>query len=146
MKLLIHAVDENDNEIFAEELDGDAFYEGLSVIIGMKNGVIKLNPEDEKVYYSNTPEGLEMRKNYKRFALTPGEKLLIFDSASDEEKLILNITSTDYCEFSGESLEILYSAMNSESPGCIPDIYEIISEHYKELKRSNGKLMFDKLK
>lgn len=146
MKLLIHAVDENDNEIFSEELDGDAFYEGLNVAIGMKNGVIKLSPEDEKTYYSNTPEGLAMRKDYKRFALTCGERMLIFDSASDGEKLILNITNTDYCEFSGETLDILYSSMDSESPGCIPDIYNIISEYYKKIKRNNGKLMFDKIK
>ena len=141
MKLLLHGIDRDGNEIFSEELDGNAFYNELWVIEGIKNGYIKVNDE----YYQNSKEGLAFRKSIHSMKLSDEEKNMIFNKADDDMKALLTITKNDYYEVFWQDLDELYSHMDSESPGIIPDIYNIISENIKKIKRYEGKIMFDKI-
>ncbi len=123
MNLLISCYNENNEVLFENEFNGQAFYESMFWQISDKIGITKMSIEMRK----NSREAFEMRLNRK---ITDEEKAktLASPKVKEEVKAVLEIAMTDFKRFEGEEINFVTSSMSGLKIGCMEDINSWLEE------------------
>lgn len=123
MNLLISCYNENNEVLFENEFNGQAFYESMFWQTSDKIGITKMSIEMRK----NSREAFEMRLNRK---ITDEEKVktLASPKVKEEVKTVLEIAMTDFKRFEGEEINFVISSMSGLKIGCMEDINSWLEE------------------
>ncbi|MBO5712571.1 MAG: hypothetical protein J6R47_07000 [Acholeplasmatales bacterium] len=117
MNLLISCYDVNNNILYQNEFDGQAFYEASFWQTSDKLGITKMGIEMKK----NSKEALELRRNRK---ITDEEKTKTLASSKlkSDVKAVLEIAITDLKRFEGDDVNNIISNLSGLKIGAVEDI------------------------
>jgi hypothetical protein len=123
MNLLITCYDVNNNVLFENEFNGQAFYEASFWQTSDKLGITKMGIEMKK----NSREALELRRN-RKISEEEKQKTLASAKLKADVKSVLEIAMTDLKRFEGEDVNNIISNLSGLKIGAAEDINSWLEE------------------